>query len=64
MAKVVTFLESRSVVKYVARLHSFDKRKDLHIVNGSQCCCLHCVIPNVEVVAMDLGKLLNQIKPI
>lgn len=53
------FVENSPLLRDVARPHSFDKKKALHIVNGSQGFCLYCVIPNVEVVAMALGKLFN-----
>ena len=53
------FMENSPLLRNVARLHSFDKKKALHIVNGSQGFSLHCVIPSVEVVAMALGKLFN-----
>lgn len=52
-------VESSTLLRHVAILHSLDKRKALHIVNDSQGCHLRYVIPNVEVVAMALGKLLN-----
>lgn len=61
---MVTLVESSTLLRNVAILHSFAKRRALRFVNDSQGCCLHCVIPNVEVVAMALGKLLNRIKPI
>ena len=52
-------MENSPLLRDVATLHSFDKKKALHVVNGSQSFYLHCVIPNVEVVAMAIGKLFN-----
>jgi len=59
VTQVVVFVENSPLLRDVARPHSFDEKKALHIVNGSQGFCLYCVIPNLEVVAMALGKLFN-----
>lgn len=62
VTEVAMLVESSILLRNVKILHCFDKA--LYLLNDSQGCCLHCVIPSVEMVAIALAKLLNRGKSI
>lgn len=56
---MVMLVERSTLLRNAEILHSFHKRKALHIVDDSQGSYLHWVVPSVEVTAVALGKFFN-----
>lgn len=52
-------VESSTLLRNVEIFHICHKKKALYVVNDFQGCCLQCVIPNVDAVAMALRKFFN-----